>query len=204
MTGAGALIRGLQPALRARLHYCHLHSAVRRDNRPRESRGDDRLATVAPAPSDDRWPRWTFTTAAFDRSSSWRFEALFYRTAPKGPPSSLVQHGALAPLARSVQPDRLVQLPFRRLLASKHQITASRGTTRELIGVLLKLERPRARLSRSETRGRAFSCLGEFLWYLSGKGSTAAVGRGWRRCAARRESGRYRRDLVGYRPQQFG
>src|SRR6516164_8784654 len=35
----------------------------------------------------------TFTTAAFDRSSSWRFEAFPYRTAPKGPPSSLVQHG---------------------------------------------------------------------------------------------------------------
>ena len=33
----------------------------------------------------------TFTTAAFDRSSSWRFEAFPYRTAPKGPPSSLVQ-----------------------------------------------------------------------------------------------------------------
>src|SRR5215831_7800437 len=33
----------------------------------------------------------TFTTAAFDRRSSWRFEALPYKTAPKGPPSSLVQ-----------------------------------------------------------------------------------------------------------------
>ena len=64
--------------------------------------------------------------------------------------------------------DDLLRKVFRKLLASKHQITASRGTTRELIGVLLKLERPRARLSRSETRGRAFSCLGEFLWYLSG------------------------------------
>jgi thymidylate synthase len=64
--------------------------------------------------------------------------------------------------------DDLLRKVFRRLLASKHQITASRGTTRELIGVLLKLGRPRARLSRRETRGRAFSCLGEFLWYLSG------------------------------------
>ncbi len=65
--------------------------------------------------------------------------------------------------------DDLLRKVFRRLLASKHRIKASRpGTARELIGVLLKLERPRARLSRSETRGRAFSCLGEFLWYLSG------------------------------------
>jgi len=36
----------------------------------------------------------TFTTAAFDRSRSWRFEAFPCRTAPKGPPSSLVQHDA--------------------------------------------------------------------------------------------------------------
>src|SRR5262249_59312809 len=47
--------------------------------------------------STSRLLTMTFTTAAFDRSSSWRFEALPYRMAPKGPPSSLVQHGALAP-----------------------------------------------------------------------------------------------------------
>jgi thymidylate synthase len=34
--------------------------------------------------------------------------------------------------------------------------------------VLLELQHPRARLSRTETRGRPFSCLGEYLWYLSG------------------------------------
>ena len=33
----------------------------------------------------------TFTTAAFNRSSLWLFEASPYRVAPKGPPSSLVQ-----------------------------------------------------------------------------------------------------------------
>jgi hypothetical protein len=33
----------------------------------------------------------TFTTAAFDRSSLWLFEASPYRVVPKGPPSSLVQ-----------------------------------------------------------------------------------------------------------------
>jgi hypothetical protein len=38
----------------------------------------------------------TFTTAAFDRSSLWLFEASPYRTAPKGPPSSFVQHDAFA------------------------------------------------------------------------------------------------------------
>jgi len=38
----------------------------------------------------------TFTTADFVRSSSWQFEASPYRTAPKGPPSSLAQHDARA------------------------------------------------------------------------------------------------------------
>jgi hypothetical protein len=36
----------------------------------------------------------TFTTTVFGRSSSWRFEAFPCRTAPKGPPSSPVQHDA--------------------------------------------------------------------------------------------------------------
>jgi hypothetical protein len=39
----------------------------------------------------------TLTTAAFDRSSSWLFEASPYKATPKGPPSSLIQHGAFAP-----------------------------------------------------------------------------------------------------------
>src|SRR5262249_14618738 len=36
----------------------------------------------------------TFSTAVFGRSSSWRFGASSYKAAPKGPPSSLVQHDA--------------------------------------------------------------------------------------------------------------
>ena len=38
----------------------------------------------------------TFTTAAFDRSSLWQFEASPYRATSKGPPSSFVQHDACA------------------------------------------------------------------------------------------------------------
>ena len=33
----------------------------------------------------------------WDRSSLWQFEASSYKAAPKGPPSSFVQHGAYAP-----------------------------------------------------------------------------------------------------------
>jgi len=36
----------------------------------------------------------TFTTAAFDRSSSWLFEACFCKPASKGLPSSPAQHHA--------------------------------------------------------------------------------------------------------------
>lgn len=60
---------------------------------------------------------------------------------------------------------------FTELIRSKIQIQTSRGTTRELAGVLLELGKPRARLSRSELKGKIFSGIGEFFWYLSGTNS---------------------------------
>lgn len=45
---------------------------------------------------------------------------------------------------------------------------ATKGPNKELTGVLLEILQPRARLSRTETRGKPFSCLGELCWYLSG------------------------------------
>lgn len=45
----------------------------------------------------------------------------------------------------------------------------SRGEHLELVGVALRIRNPRARLSRSENRGKSFSALGELLWYLSGQ-----------------------------------
>lgn len=53
------------------------------------------------------------------------------------------------------------------LLERGSPVIASRGLNKELIGIQLELLRPRARLSRTETRGRPFSALGEFLWYLT-------------------------------------
>lgn len=49
-----------------------------------------------------------------------------------------------------------------------HPHAGSRGDTLELLGVALRLTNPRARISRSENRGKPFSALGELLWYLSG------------------------------------
>jgi thymidylate synthase len=43
-----------------------------------------------------------------------------------------------------------------------------KGRNRELRAVTLELTNPRARLSRSESRGKVFSALGELIWYLSG------------------------------------
>jgi thymidylate synthase len=53
------------------------------------------------------------------------------------------------------------------LLNGTNFVTASRGATVEIVGVLVEILQPRARLSRTETRGKPFSCLGELLWYLS-------------------------------------
>jgi thymidylate synthase len=53
--------------------------------------------------------------------------------------------------------------------------TGSRGKTYELLGLALRIRNPRARLSRSENRGKIFSALGELLWYLSGKNDLAFI-----------------------------
>ena len=65
--------------------------------------------------------------------------------------------------------DDLLMRVFQKLIACNNRVKASRGNNKELIGVLLKIRNPRARLSRTETRGKMFSCLGEFLWYLAGR-----------------------------------
>ncbi len=63
--------------------------------------------------------------------------------------------------------DDLMRPVLQRLLRSKNRVHASRGPTTELTGALLKIRNPRARLSRSVTKGKVFSCIGELLWYLS-------------------------------------
>jgi thymidylate synthase len=63
--------------------------------------------------------------------------------------------------------DDLMRSVFRRLLDHGRPIHPSRGPARELTAVVLHLTNPRARLSRSESRGHVFSALGELLWYLA-------------------------------------
>lgn len=74
--------------------------------------------------------------------------------------------GAMHLQAQTV--DDLLGRSFRRLAKSGAWTRSSKGRARELVGVLLELKNPRARFSRTETRGALISHLGETLWYLSG------------------------------------
>jgi thymidylate synthase len=55
------------------------------------------------------------------------------------------------------------------------RVNATKGTNVELRGVRLEITNPRARLSRTETRGKPFSCIGELCWYLSGSNAVDFV-----------------------------
>ena len=57
--------------------------------------------------------------------------------------------------------DDLLLKTFKKLLESGERVKASKGWNTELSGVLLELKNPVARLSRTETKGTVFSCLGE-------------------------------------------
>lgn len=63
--------------------------------------------------------------------------------------------------------DGLLREVFGALLAEDRIVTASRGNFKEAFGACLHLTNPLARLSRSESKGKVYSALGEFLWYLS-------------------------------------
>ncbi len=63
--------------------------------------------------------------------------------------------------------DGLLRHVFEALLSEDRLVTASRGDFKEIFGACLHLTNPLARLSRSESKGKIYSALGEFLWYLS-------------------------------------
>jgi thymidylate synthase len=53
------------------------------------------------------------------------------------------------------------------IFAHGNRIEPRKGPATELTGVLLEVTNPRARLSRTETRGKPYSCLAELCWYLA-------------------------------------
>lgn len=73
--------------------------------------------------------------------------------------------------------DVLIRL-YKSLISSGIENSSNGGDSVEHLGVILRISQPRARLSRSWTRGRPlFSALGELIWYLSGSEDAASIGR---------------------------
>lgn len=63
--------------------------------------------------------------------------------------------------------DDVMRWVIEQIQAHGSRINPTKGQATELTGVLIEIANPRARLSRSETRGRLYSCLGELCWYLA-------------------------------------
>jgi len=72
--------------------------------------------------------------------------------------------------------DDLMRDVIESLQSDGESINPSQGACRELRGVLLELTNPRARISRTETRGKPFSCLGELCWYLAQSNQLEFIG----------------------------
>ena len=64
--------------------------------------------------------------------------------------------------------DDLLNAVLRHIIDNGESVNPTKGANREVFGAALMLENPRARLSQTQSRGKAFSAIGEFLWYLSG------------------------------------
>jgi thymidylate synthase len=57
--------------------------------------------------------------------------------------------------------DDLLHEVYKRILRKGKHVKASKGWNREVTGALLELTNPRARLSRTEKKGKLFSSIGE-------------------------------------------
>ncbi|MBS0240356.1 MAG: thymidylate synthase [Proteobacteria bacterium] len=99
--------------------------------------------------------------------------------------------------------DDLCRKLYPKLLKGGDVVPSSqgRGVSRERRGVLLELKQPLARLSRTETRGKPFSCLGELLWYLSRDNRLDFIRYYIKRYEIESEDGE--RVLGGYGPRLF-
>jgi thymidylate synthase len=64
--------------------------------------------------------------------------------------------------------DDAMRHAFHEILRRGDPVRPRKGPNLEITGVTLEISNPRARLSRTETRGKPFGCLGELCWYLAG------------------------------------
>lgn len=63
--------------------------------------------------------------------------------------------------------DDLMRLAIQEIQLNGERIKPTKGWCTEVAGVLLELTNPLARVSRTETRGKPFSSLGELCWYMA-------------------------------------
>lgn len=63
--------------------------------------------------------------------------------------------------------DDLMHSVFDEIQTRGEAVQTSSGPNKEIMGVLLELTNPRARLSRTESRGKLYSCLGMLCWFLA-------------------------------------
>jgi thymidylate synthase len=63
--------------------------------------------------------------------------------------------------------DDIMRSLLEEIMESGIQINPSKGECIELSGVSAEISNPRARFSRTETKGKPFSSLGELCWYLA-------------------------------------
>lgn len=64
--------------------------------------------------------------------------------------------------------DDILYKLYTKILSEGKPITNRKGPNKEILGVYIRLQNPLNRISRSFTRGRPISPIGEFLWYMSG------------------------------------
>jgi len=67
--------------------------------------------------------------------------------------------------------DDLLRLTISEVIENGVPVSPTKGPNLEVLGAVLTLENPRARLSSSVTKGTIFSCVGELMWYLNGSDS---------------------------------
>ena len=71
--------------------------------------------------------------------------------------------------------DDLMHDAIETLRSDGTNVSPTKGACSEIIAASLELTNPRARVSRSASRGRLFSALGELCWYLSGSARTEDI-----------------------------
>jgi thymidylate synthase len=71
--------------------------------------------------------------------------------------------------------DDLMHAAVDALRSEGSNINPTKGSCTEIAAATFELTNPRARVSRSASRGRLFSALGELCWYLSGSNRTEDI-----------------------------